>query len=227
MQEVILRAIDIHKSYLSGKTRIEILQGLNLEVHRGEILVIVGASGVGKSTLLNLLGTLDKTDKGEILFESKNLAELKDNEITNFRNKTIGFIFQSHHLLPEFNALENVLLPALIGRRKDREVRKSAELLLEEVGLIQRKNHKPGQLSCGEAQRVAIVRALINNPALVLADEPTGNLDGQTANEVFNLLQKLTKERNQTLIMVTHNEELAKRGDRVLRLVEGKAIPII
>ena len=226
MQDVILQAIDIYKSYLSGKTRIGILQGLNLEVHRGEILVIVGASGVGKSTLLNLLGTLDKTDKGEILFESKNLFELKESELSKFRNKTIGFIFQFHHLLPEFSALENVLLPALIGRRKSREVKKSAELLLEEVGLSKRKNHKPGQLSCGEAQRVAIVRALINNPQLILADEPTGNLDGQTAMEVFNLLQKMTKQREQTLVMVTHNEELAEKGDRVLKLVDGKAIPI-
>lgn len=224
MQEIILKAIDIYKSYPSGKTRLDILKGLNLEVHRGEIVVIVGASGVGKSTLLNLLGTLDKPDKGEIRFEGKNIAQL--NKLARFRNEAMGFVFQFHHLLPEFSALENVLLPALIGRRKSREVIKSAELLLEEVGLLQRKNHKPGQLSCGEAQRVAIVRALINNPALILADEPTGNLDSNTANEVFNLLQKLTKQRNQTLIMVTHNEELAKKGDRVLRLVEGKSIPI-
>ncbi|MDI6735606.1 MAG: ABC transporter ATP-binding protein [bacterium] len=223
---MLLQAIDIYKSYPSGKMRLDILKGLNLEVHKGKILVIIGASGAGKSTLLNLLGTLDKTDEGEILFEGKTLSRLNGKRLTKFRNETLGFIFQFHHLLPEFSALENVLLPALIGRRKGREVIKSAELLLEEVGLIQRKNHKPGQLSCGEAQRIAIVRALINNPALVLADEPTGNLDGQTANEVFSLLQKLTKERNQTLIMVTHNEELAKKGDRILRLVDGKAIPI-
>jgi len=220
--EMILRAIDIYKSYPSGKTRIDVLKGLNLEVHKGEILVIVGASGVGKSTLLNLLGTLDKADKGEIWFEGKILSELNGKKLTKFRNETLGFIFQFHHLLPEFSALENVMLPGLIARRKKSDIRKEAEWLLEEVGLSQRKNHRPAQLSCGEAQRVAIARAIINKPHLILADEPTGNLDSNTAAEVYNLLQKLTKQRNHTLIMVTHNEELAKKADRVLRLVDGK-----
>lgn len=224
MQEVILNASDIYKSYLSGKTKIDVLCGLNLEVKKGEVLVIIGASGVGKSTLLNLLGTLDKPDKGEIQFEGKNCLQL--NRLSKFRNESIGFIFQFHHLLPEFSALENVMLPALIARGNQNKVRKEAELLLAEVGLLERKNHRPNQLSCGEAQRVAIVRALINKPHLILADEPTGNLDSNTANEVYGLLQRLTKERNHTLVMVTHNEELAKRADRVMRLVEGKTIKI-
>lgn len=224
MQEVILKAIDIYKSYPAGKVKIEVLSGLNLEVKKGEVLIIVGASGVGKSTLLHLLGTLDKPDKGEIQFEGKNLLPL--NKLAKFRNESIGFIFQFHHLLPEFSALENVMLPALIARRGKNKVRKEAELLLEKVGLLERKNHRPNQLSCGEAQRVAIVRALINKPHLILADEPTGNLDSHTANEVYSLLQRLTKERNHTLIMVTHNEELAKRADRILRLADGKTRPI-
>lgn len=222
---MILKATNIYKSYpVAGKIKINVLYGLNLEIKRGEFLVIVGASGVGKSTLLNLLGTLDKPDSGEIEFDSKNLLQLKGKSLSKFRNESIGFIFQFHHLLPEFSALENVLFPCLIARGEKKVLQKEAELLLAEVGLSERKNHKPTQLSCGEAQRVAIVRALINNPQLVLADEPTGNLDSKTANEVYNLMQKLIKQRNHTLIMVTHNEELAKRGERILRLVDGKTI---
>lgn len=217
-----LKATNIYKSYPAGKIRINVLEGLNLEVKRGEFLVIVGTSGVGKSTLLNLLGTLDKPDSGEIEFEAKSLLQLKGKRLTKFRNESIGFIFQFHHLLPEFSAMENVLLPGLIARKKKKVLQKEAELLLEEVGLSQRKNHRPTQLSCGEAQRVAIVRALINNPQLVLADEPTGNLDAKSANEVYHLMEKLIRQRNHTLIMVTHNEELAKRGERILRLVDGK-----
>jgi len=219
---VIVKVVDIFKAYWYGKTKIDVLKGLNLEIKKGEFLAIVGASGVGKSTFLNLLGTLDKPDKGEIKFETRNISQLKGKKLIKFRNQSLGFIFQFHHLLPEFSALENVMLPGLIARRKKGEVKKEAELLLEEVGLEKRINHKPTQLSCGEAQRVALVRALINNPPLVLADEPTGNLDSYTANEVFNLLQRLTKERNHTLVMVTHNEELSKRADRVVRLVDGK-----
>lgn len=226
MQDIILKAIDIYKSYPTGKTKIDVLCGLNLEVKRQEIVVIVGASGVGKSTLLNLLGTLDKPDKGEIQFNGKPILHLNDKELSKFRNKSIGFIFQFHHLLPELSALENVMLPGLIARRGKKEVRKEAELLLEEVGLGERKNHKPVQLSCGEAQRVAIVRALINKPQLILADEPTGNLDSNTAKETYNLLEKLTKQKNHALVMVTHNEELAKKADRIFRLVEGKIISI-
>ncbi|MEW6096734.1 MAG: ABC transporter ATP-binding protein [bacterium] len=222
MEDVILKAIDIYKSYPSGKIKIDVLYGLNLEVRNGEVLVIVGASGVGKSTLLNLLGTLDKPDKGDIQVEGKSISQLNGRRLAKFRNEAIGFIFQAHHLLPEFSALENVMLPALITRRKNREVREEAELLLEEVGLSNRKNHRPAQLSCGEAQRVAIVRALLNKPHLILADEPTGNLDSNTAKEIYYLLQRLTKQRNHTLVMVTHNEELAKRADRVLRLADGK-----
>ncbi|MEW6621286.1 MAG: ABC transporter ATP-binding protein [bacterium] len=217
---MILKAIDVYKSYISGKIEINVLCGLNLEVKKGEIVVIVGASGVGKSTLLNLLGTLDKPDKGEIRFEGENIAQLS--KLARFRNESMGFVFQFHHLLPEFSALENVMLPGLIARRQQGKIKKEAELFLEEVGLGERKNHKPGQLSCGEAQRVAIVRALINNPQLILADEPTGNLDWHTAQEVYSLLEKLIREKNHTLIMVTHNDELAKRADRRLKLVDGK-----
>lgn len=225
--QAILEAGGIYKSYPSGKIKIDVLKGLNLEVKQGEILTIVGASGVGKTTLLNLLGTLDIPDKGTIHLEGKDILRLTGKKLAKFRNKTIGFIFQFHHLLPEFNALENVMLPGLIARRKKSIVKKEAFSLLEEVGLLDRKYHKPAQLSCGEAQRVAIIRALINNPKLILADEPTGNLDSNTANVVYYLLQRLTKQRNHTLIIVTHNEELAKKADRVLRLVDGKLIPMI
>jgi len=221
---MLVKVVDIYKSYWYEKTKIDVLKGINLEIKKGAFLVLVGASGVGKSTFLNLLGTLDKPDKGEIEFETKNIFQLNSKELIRFRNQSLGFIFQFHHLLPEFTALENVILPGLIARRGKREVKEEAELLLEEVGLGKRKNHRPSQLSCGEAQRVAIVRALINNPQLVLADEPTGNLDFHTSKEVFHLLLKLTKERNHTLLLVTHNEDLAKRADRVLRLVEGKVI---
>lgn len=222
---MILKATNIYKSYVCDEIKVDVLKGLNLEVEKGEILVIVGASGIGKSTLLNLLGTLDKPDKGEIQFEGKNISQLNGRKLAKFRNESIGFIFQFHHLLPEFSACENVLLPGLIARKEKKGLQKEANLLLEKVGLGERKNHKPTQLSCGEAQRVAIVRALINAPLLVLADEPTGNLDSNTANEVYNLMQKLIKERNHTLVMVTHNEELAKRGDRIVRLVDGNIIP--
>jgi lipoprotein-releasing system ATP-binding protein len=219
---IILKAIDIYKSYPSGKIKIDVLKGLNLEVKKGQILTILGASGVGKTTLLNLLGTLDRPDRGDIQFDGKSTLQLNGRKLAKFRNEMIGFIFQFHHLLPEFSALENVMLPGLIARKKKSKIKKEAELLLEEVGLYERKTHKPNQLSCGEAQRVAIVRALINNPKLILADEPTGNLDSNTAKEVYNLLQKLTKQRNHTLVMVTHNEELAKKADRILRLIDGK-----
>lgn len=222
---MILKATNIYKSYVCDETKVDVLKGLNLEVEKGEILVIVGASGVGKSTLLNLLGTLDKPDKGEIQFEGKSISQLNGRKLAKFRNESIGFIFQFHHLLPEFSACENVLLPGLIARKEKKGLQKEAKLLLEEVGLGERKNHRPTQLSCGEAQRVAIVRALINAPLLVLADEPTGNLDSNTANEVYNLMQKLIKQRNHTLVMVTHNEELAKRGNRIVRLVDGNIIP--
>lgn len=222
---MILKATNIYKSYVCDETKVDVLKGLNLEVEKGEILAIVGASGIGKSTLLNLLGTLDKPDKGEIRFEGKNISQSNGRKLAKFRNESIGFIFQFHHLLPEFSACENVLLPGLIARKEKKGLQKEAKLLLEEIGLGERKNHRPTQLSCGEAQRVAIVRALINAPLLVLADEPTGNLDSHTANEVYNLMQKLIKQRNHTLVMVTHNEELAKRGDRIVRLVDGNIIP--
>jgi lipoprotein-releasing system ATP-binding protein len=223
---LILKAIDIYKSYSTGKIKIDVLKGLNLEVKKGQILTIVGASGVGKTTLLNLLGTLDRPDRGDIQFDGKSILQLNGRKLAKFRNQTIGFIFQFHHLLPEFSALENVMLPGLIARKKKSKIKKDAELLLEEVGLYERKTHKPNQLSCGEAQRVAIVRALINNPKLILADEPTGNLDSNTAKEVYGILQRLTKQRNHTLVMVTHNEELAKNADTILRLVNGKTVPL-
>lgn len=220
MNNNILKVTDVYKSYPNGQSSISVLKGINLEVSKGEILSIMGDSGAGKSTLLHLLGGLDKPDSGEILFNEQIAIEKgTEKQLDKFRSKSIGFIFQFHYLLPEFTSLENVLIPALITRK---ESRKKAIELLEEVGLANRMGHKPNNLSGGEQQRVAIVRALINEPDLILADEPIGNLDFQTGNEVYSLLARLTKENGKTLIMATHSKELAMKTDRVVKIMDGK-----
>jgi lipoprotein-releasing system ATP-binding protein len=212
-----LKAKDIHKSF----GRLEVLKGINLEVRKGEIVSIVGASGAGKSTLLQILGTIEKADKGIVEIDGVRATELKDKELSAFRNRNIGFVFQFHHLLPEFTALVNICIPAFIKGVSKREAEKQAFALLEFMGLTDRATHKPSELSGGEQQRIAIARALINNPAVVFADEPSGNLDSQASQALHQLFLKLRKEFGQTFIIVTHNMELAGMADRTLKIKDG------
>ena len=208
---------DIHKSYGS----LEVLKGISLEVEKGEIISIVGASGAGKSTLLHIIGTLDRADAGTIEMNSVNVRKLSDKKLAAFRNKHIGFVFQFHHLLPEFTALENICIPGFLGRRNKREVERKALDLLNFMGLKERSHHKPNELSGGEQQRVAVARALINNPDVILADEPSGNLDSSSAVELHNLFFSLRNSFNQTYIIVTHNFDLANMADRKLTIRDG------
>lgn len=212
-----ISANNIHKSYNSLK----VLKGVSLEVKKGEIVSIVGASGAGKTTLLQILGTLDKTDTGEIKIHDTNIIGLTDKKLAEFRNKQIGFVFQFHHLLPEFTAIENVCLPAFIAGKSKSEAEAKANELLNFLGLSERVHHKPNELSGGEQQRVAVARALVNNPAVILADEPSGNLDSATAKELHNLFFTLREKFQQTFIIVTHNEELANMADRKLVMKDG------
>jgi lipoprotein-releasing system ATP-binding protein len=211
---------NITKSYGS----LPILKGVSLEVSQGEIVSIVGASGAGKSTLLHILGTLEKPDSGTLMIDQTNVFELSAKKLALFRNQKIGFVFQFHHLLPEFSAIENVCIPAWIAGTGKNEAMKRAMELLEILNLKDRAEHKPNELSGGEQQRVAIARALINNPAIVLADEPTGNLDSQNSKAIFDIINNLRNQLGQTFIMVTHNQELAELSDRALTMVDGKTI---
>jgi len=209
---------NIYKRYGS----LEVLRGVNLEISKGEVVAIVGPSGCGKSTLLHILGSLDKADMGEIVINNTALSLLLGNKLAAFRNKHIGFVFQFHHLLPEFTALENVCIPGWLAGRNKNEVRGKAEALLKILGLVDRNENKPNQLSGGEQQRVAVARALINNPDIVFADEPTGNLDSANAQELHQLFFDLRKQFNQTFLIVTHNEELSQLSDRVLHMKDGR-----
>jgi len=215
-----LSAKDIHKRY----GPVEVLKGVDITINSGEIVSIVGPSGSGKSTLLHILGTLDKPDRGEVFLENENISRLQGNKLAGFRNKHIGFVFQFHHLLPEFSALENVCIPGWLTSRNKNEVKQRAEELLRILGLTLRLENKPNQLSGGEQQRVAVARALINKPDIVFADEPTGNLDTANAKELHQLFFDLRKEFNQTFLIVTHNEELAQLSDRTLTMKDGKII---
>ena len=208
---------NIYKRYGS----LEVLRGVNLNINKGEVVAIVGPSGCGKSTLLHILGSLDKADMGEIVINNTSLGLLSGNKLAAFRNKHIGFVFQFHHLLPEFSALENVCIPGWLAGRGKNEVREKAEGLLKILGLHDRNENKPNQLSGGEQQRVAVARALINNPDIVFADEPTGNLDSANAQELHQLFFDLRKQFNQTFLIVTHNEELSQLSDRVLHMKDG------
>lgn len=201
-----------------------VLKGVSVEIQRGEIVSIVGSSGAGKSTLLHILGTLDKADSGSVVLEGTEVNSLSSKKLADFRNKKIGFIFQFHHLLPEFSAVENVCIPGWLAGRKKKEVEVKAKELLEILGLRERLDNKPNQLSGGEQQRVAVARALINSPSIVFADEPTGNLDSANAKELHQLFFDLRKKFNQTFLIVTHNEELAQLSDRVLHMKDGKII---
>ena len=220
----LIRTEDLKKAYGDSNKKVEVLKGISLTINRGETVAIVGASGVGKSTLLNLLGGLDRPTSGEVYYEGKPVFKHDDRKLAAFRNSSIGFVFQFHHLLPEFTALENVVLPALIGGVHFNEAAVRAESLLTEVGLKDRLNHKPGELSGGEQQRTAMVRALMRSPSVILADEPTGNLDSRTGEEVFDILMEQNRSRGMTMIIVTHNERLAGRLTRRLRMVDGNII---
>jgi lipoprotein-releasing system ATP-binding protein len=212
-----ISAKNIEKSYGALK----VLRGVNLEIKKGEVVAIVGKSGAGKSTLLHILGTLDTADKGSITINKQEIFGLSSTELAYFRNKNLGFIFQFHHLLPEFTALENVFMPALIGGATEGVSRKRAEELLDYLGLSHRLTHKPNALSGGEQQRVAVARALMNNPSVVFADEPSGNLDSATSKDLHHLIFKLRADFNQTFVIVTHNEELAHMSDRCLEMQDG------
>ena len=212
----------LSKSYPVGQTRLTVLKGLDVSVERGEMIAIVGASGVGKSTLLHVMGGLDAHDGGSVRIGETDLGRLSDEEVVAFRNRHVGFVFQFHHLLPEFTALENAEMPMRIARLPHEECRQRAGLLLDRVGLAERLEHKPGMLSGGEQQRVALARALVMHPALLLADEPTGDLDEHTAATLHDLLKEMHREHGLTSIIATHNPKLAAACDRILRLEDGR-----
>ena len=217
MSQPIIEVKNIFKSYGD----LPVLKGVNMSVNKGEVISIVGASGAGKSTLMHIIGTLDQADKGQVIIDNKDLSGLRGKALSDFRNKHIGFVFQFHQLLPEFTALENVLMPAWIAGEKESSADQRAKDLLKRMGLQDRIHHKPSELSGGEQQRVAIARALINNPAIILADEPSGNLDSSNAQQLHQLFFELRNEMNQTFVIVTHNNELADMADRKLTIKDG------
>ncbi len=219
-----ISAQDLWKRFARDGEHVEVLKGVSLAIAPGELVAIVGPSGVGKSTLLHLLGGLERPSSGEIAFGQTNLSTLDEASLARFRNREVGFVFQFHHLLPEFSAVENVMLPLLIRRMPTGLAREKAERLLRQMGLGERLTHRPGELSGGEQQRVAMARALIGEPSVLLADEPTGNLDSRTGEEVFELLRRLNRERRLTSILVTHNDALAARSDRILRMLDGRMV---
>lgn len=221
MSEVI-RADALSKTYSEGKLNTQVFEQLDFKVHAGESVAIVGASGAGKSTLLHILGGLDIPSAGEVYVQGQRMSQLGDAARGVLRNKALGFIYQFHHLLPEFTALENVMLPQMLGGIDKNQAAATSKALLEQVGLGARLEHKPGELSGGERQRAAVARALVNTPACVLGDEPTGNLDDRTADTVFNLMLELNRAKGTSLVLVTHNRKLAKRLGRVLELTNGK-----
>jgi lipoprotein-releasing system ATP-binding protein len=214
----LLRALHLFKSY----GPLEVVKDVSLEISKGEVVSIVGASGAGKSTLLHLISTLDSPDQGQVFFENKELTKLKSNALASFRNKHMGFVFQFHNLLAEFTALENVCLPAYLAGRSEKEAQTNATVLLERLGLADRMDHKPSELSGGEQQRTAVARALINSPAIVFADEPSGNLDSRNALDLHKLFFELRDEIGQTFVLVTHNEQLANMADRKLTMLDGR-----
>ncbi len=223
--EIIIQVDDLTKSFWIGGGRghtLEVLRGVSMEISKGQIVAVVGASGAGKSTLLHILGTLDRPTSGKVCYNGTDVFALGDDKLARFRNKNVGFVFQFHHLLPEFTAAENVAMPAMIGGVSYDEALAKAKGALTDVGLQERAGHKPPQLSGGEQQRVAVARALMHSPLVVLADEPTGNLDSANASAVHSLIWTLSREHGQTFVIVTHNEKLAKQADRIVRIRDGK-----
>ncbi len=218
----LLEVVDLHKSYGSGAAKVDVLKGISFSVTAGETIALVGASGAGKSTLLHILGALDRPTSGKVEFKGDDIFRQSDHALAAFRNRSIGFVFQFHHLLPEFSAIENTMMPLLISGRKRDEAAGIAERLLTQVGLSHRLSHKPGELSGGEQQRVAIARSLVLDPPILLADEPTGNLDMKTSEGVHELLAEIHREKGITLIVVTHNEKLAARMGKTLGMVDGR-----
>jgi lipoprotein-releasing system ATP-binding protein len=220
--EIILTATDIHKSFKKkDDAKLEILKGISLSIEEKKVSVIVGKSGAGKSTLLHILAGLDKPDYGRVEFKETNIHKLNDDEISKFRNKNLGFVFQFHHLLPEFTALENISIPQMIGGIDKKIADKRSAELLDIVGLSDRRSHNPSELSGGEQQRIAIARALANNPKIIFADEPTGNLDSSNSSVIHELILKLRDELDLTFLMVTHNKELMEIGDRIIEMKDG------
>jgi len=220
--KVILKTENLHKSFPMGKSSLHVLKGLDLQVQQGEIVAIIGPSGVGKSTLLHILGALDNPTEGRVEIDGQDIEQFDELQLADFRNSRAGFIFQFHHLLPELTALENVMLPGLIARRDKNEVADAAFKLLTEVEVQDRAEHRPSELSGGEQQRIAVARALINNPQLILADEPSGNLDLRSSTSLHELMWNLSRKYQRTLIIVTHNTELANSADRIIELYDGK-----
>jgi lipoprotein-releasing system ATP-binding protein len=223
--DIVLEGIDLHKDFQTGAGTLHVLKGVNIGIRKREIVSVVGASGVGKSTLLHILGALDRPTKGKVKMNSTDVFALNDKRLAHFRNKTVGFVFQFHHLLPEFSALENVMMPRLIAGEDVGSIQKKGQELLSEVGLSDRADHKPGELSGGEQQRVAVARAFINDPQIVIADEPSGNLDKTTGEELHNLIMELNQKKGQTFIIATHNLLLAERGHRIIEIADGEAVP--
>tara|TARA_B100001250_G_C19628790_1_gene712799 strand:- start:115 stop:792 length:678 start_codon:yes stop_codon:yes gene_type:complete len=220
MDKIILEAKDIFKSFSNGENKLNVLKNFSIKIFEGEIITIMGESGCGKSTALNILGTLDSPDKGVIEIDSILINNLGDKEISELRNEKIGFVFQSYHLLPEFTALENVLMPVWIGRKKN--IKNLVLEIFDDLGIIDRVDHYPNQLSGGEKARVAVIRAIINKPKILFADEPTGNLDKINAKKLIDLFEKLNKDYNQAIILTTHNNSIANFGQRILKLENGK-----
>ena len=224
---------DVKKHFVTHAGEIQVLRGIHLEVQEGEMVGVVGASGAGKSTLLHILGTLDTPSSGQVFYGETDIFSIDRSALASFRNKTIGFVFQFHHLLPEFTAVENVMMPGLIGMGEEKngsagfryqEIRRRAEHLLREFGLSERMRHRPGELSGGEQQRIAVARALVLDPRIVLADEPTGNLDTHTGEELFGILVNLNRQQGVTFVIVTHNESLAGRCHRIMRIEDGRLV---
>ena len=221
LDNLILKADNIHREFKTVENSLQVLKGLNLELNQTQTAAVTGASGVGKSTLLHILGGLDKPTQGEVFISGESLKDKSEKSLAGFRNEKVGFVFQFHYLMEDFSALENVMMPLLVANRKKSEAKARGELLLEQVGLIDRRHHRPTQLSGGEQQRVAVARALANNPKLILADEPSGNLDTATGRRLHELLMKINKENGVAMLIATHNQELASQCDRLLGIKDG------